>query len=287
MTRKKLIINADDFGISLYTNKAIMELFAAGKITSTSLLANGEYGDDAMKTARDNSFKVGVHLTINSDFDKRPWRSLSASSSLSDADGNLLSDTKLLAQRAISREVTAECVAQIEKVIASGVKVDHLDNHCGTMYGINGRLFFFNAFRLAARYKLPFRFPKQNGFLASNFNKGIPRAVKIAHRFVAGIGKTMRVKLIDNLITNPYKTAEIGGYPALEKYYIDAIKAMPCGITELFLHPSYYCPTYSMLTEEWKKREWELELLHSKALEDLIKNENIELISYDNLINDI
>ena len=44
---KKLIINADDFGICQETNKAIKELFLAKKITSTSLLAVGDGAEDA------------------------------------------------------------------------------------------------------------------------------------------------------------------------------------------------------------------------------------------------
>ena len=277
---KLLIINADDFGISLATNKAIEELFKVGKITSTSLLANAEFAKEAMTIARDNAFKVGVHLTLNSDFAERPWRSLSASASLSDADGNLLSDTQMLAKQAQSREVTEECVAQIEKIIASGAKIDHIDNHCGTMYGINGRLFFLNAFRLARRYSLPFRFPKRNDFLKSYFENGIPQAVKVAHKAVNVIARLMRVKLIGNMISNPYKIADIPSYLALEQYYAGALRALPDGITEMFLHPSYSCPIFSALTPEWKKREWELEFLHSKTLENVLNNENIRLVSY-------
>lgn len=279
---KKLIINADDFGISEATNKAIKELFIDKKITSTSLLANAMSTDEAIAIFKDLGLNVGVHLTLNSDFTEKPWRALSSGGNLSsiyDENFNLHYDTKIIS-RAKSIDVTLECEAQIKRIQDSGVEIDHLDNHSGTMYGINKRLFFINAFRLARKYNLPFRFPRSNNFLAAFFPNGIPSYIKIAHKAVVGTARVMGVRLIDDMITNVLSIKDISSYKELEEGYLKAITNMNYGLTEMFLHPSYPCPILSPLTNEWKKREYELEFLYSDALRNRLRDEGIELISY-------
>lgn len=258
-------------------------MIAAKKITSVSLLAVGEAAEDAVNISKETGIKVGVHLTLNSDFSERPWRSISGAESFTE-NGMLFSDTNCLAKSAKSREVTRECRAQIEYVTTRGVELDHLDNHCGTMYGINGRLFFINAFRLARQYRLPFRFPKRGGFLNGYFGGSAPAFIRAAHKAVVLTGKIMGASLPDDIITHPYPIKDIPDYKSLEKYYLDALTGIGEGVTEMFLHPSYDCVELSILTKEWTKRQYELELLFSEKFSQRLSDEGIELTSYETLI---
>ncbi|MGI6214022.1 MAG: ChbG/HpnK family deacetylase [Christensenellales bacterium] len=280
---KYLIIGADDFGICPSVNKAIIQLLEQGKITSVNIIAQADCADEAIAYVVERGLSAGAHLTLNSDQKQHPWKAISKAESICDKDGFLYYDTGDFARLAKSKDVTRECRAQIEALIAKGVSLDHIDSHSGTLYGINKRLFFINAFRLCREYNLPFRFPVQAGFLDDYFAGGAPFIVKAAFKAVAALAGAMRVKLIDNMVTNPYPVNKIQNYSALEEYYIKAIKNLPYGVSEMFLHPAYYCPVFSPLTEEWKKREWELEFLLSNALENTIKNEGIKLISYKDL----
>lgn len=284
MENKKLIINADDFGICEQTNKAIKELFINNKITSTSLLANASATENAMQIAKELDISVGVHLTLNSDFKQKPWEAMLKGSSISDDEGFLLSDTNQIAKMVKSSDVTKECAMQIDYIIDNGVKVNHLDNHSGTMYGINKRLFFINAFKLCRRYNLPFRFPMSNRFLSDYFKGDTPAIIKIAHKIIVSTAKVMKVRLIDDMVSNPYSIADINSYRELEKYYLNAISNLREGVTELFMHPSYHCEEFSPYTKEWKKREYELELLNSQVFENRLKEEGVQLISYSDLL---
>lgn len=283
MTSKKLIINADDFGICEATNKAIKELIAAKKITSVSLLAVGDAAEEAIDISKELGIKAGVHLTLNSDFSEKPWKAVSGAESIA-KNGMLFSDTNLLAKSAKSRDVTQECKKQIDFITNAGVALDHLDNHCGTMYGINGRLFFINAFRLARQYRLPFRFPKKGGFLNGYFGGNAPAVIKAAHKAVVFTGKVMGARLPDDIITHPYPMKDIPDYRSLEKYYLDAVSEMGEGVTEMFLHPSYDCAEFAALTKEWTKRQYELELLFSEKFSQRLSDEGIELTNYETLI---
>ena len=62
----KTIINADDFGKTQSINSAICECFANGYITSTTLMVNMPFADEAVKLAKENGFweKVGLHLNL-------------------------------------------------------------------------------------------------------------------------------------------------------------------------------------------------------------------------------
>ncbi|MBQ1453116.1 MAG: ChbG/HpnK family deacetylase [Ruminococcus sp.] len=63
---KQIIINADDYGLNERNSKAIAQAFENGLITNTTVLANGEYLDEALALAREKNFfdKLGVHLNL-------------------------------------------------------------------------------------------------------------------------------------------------------------------------------------------------------------------------------
>jgi len=280
--RKYLIINADDFGVQESTNRAVAELFEKGLITSSSLLTVAPYSKDAAKLSASRNLPVGVHLTINSDDNSNRWHGNSGTKSLSDKNG-LLFNQKILAVKARSKDVTAEIDAQYKFMVANGCKPDHADNHCGTMYGINGRFFFINAFRFCKKYDLPFRFPKNPAFLTRQLGRKTPAPVIYAHSVLIKIATRYDVCLLDDMLSNPYSINKIKSYEDLRDYYINELNKINPGITEVFLHPSY--PIGSIPSDkesEWLKREYELRLLQSGDLLEVAANNNISIVSWGN-----
>ena len=63
---KKFILNADDFGLSKDTNRAVYEAYQAGVLKSVSLMANGQAFDDAVDSilSQCEGLGVGIHLNI-------------------------------------------------------------------------------------------------------------------------------------------------------------------------------------------------------------------------------
>lgn len=284
--KKYLIINADDFGICSETNRAIEELFRDKKITSTSILVSGKDVNEAIQIAKINAIKVGIHFTFNSDFSDNLWHCVSpyeSVKSLVNKDGFFHYDLGLFNKGAKSEELDRELLSQYNFIKDCGVEIDHADSHSGTLYGINGRLFFLNAFRFCKKTGLPFRFPKSNNFLKGFFNGRVPSYIKLAHKLIIGTSKMYGVRLIDDLFSNPYSIEKIDSYTALENYYLEKIRGLEYGVTEMFLHPSYDAPQLNI--KEWKKRVYELEFLNSKKLARVINDEGIELCSYEILRN--
>lgn len=272
---KYLIINADDLGYNPEQTKAITELYGAGLITSTSVLTVAEDAESAAERAASLNIPVGVHLTINSDSEENRWQSLSGEKSLSDARG-LYADAKQLALHSKRREVARELEAQYRFLTDKGCKVDHADNHCGTLYGINGRRFYIEAYEFCAAHSLPYRFPKTPYFLERQLGRRVPKPVIALQRHIVKEGEKRGVKMLDDLVSNPYSVDRIKNYDELRNYYLSAVDNCIDGVTEMFLHPAY--PVEG--DREWEKRVMEFELLKSGDILQRAKEKRVEVVSW-------
>ena len=272
---KFLIINADDFGYNSEQNEAIKELLKNGLITSISLMSVAEKAEDAAKFAKENDYSVGVHLTINSDEESRKWKSLSGAKSLG-IDG-LTSNSKDLTFKAKRKDVRNELEMQYEYIVKKGADVDHADNHCGTLYGINGRRFFLDAFDFCSAHNLPFRFPKTPGFLERQLGAKIPKPLLKLQNAIVRSGEKRGVKMLDDLVSNPWSMERIKDYETLREYYLSAVDNCIDGVTEIFLHPAL--PSEKM-GKEWQKRVFEYELLCSGDLLARAKEKDVQLVSW-------
>ena len=129
----RLILNADDFGLTPGINRAILELHRAGVVTSASLMATGPAFDDAVQIALDNpSLGVGCHLTF---VDGIPISHPYAIPTLLGADGktfrpNFLDFTQAALRNTIRpADLAHEAQSQIQKLQRAGIDVTHIDTH--------------------------------------------------------------------------------------------------------------------------------------------------------------
>ncbi len=274
--KKYLIINADDFGYCPEQNEAIKELLSKKLITSTSVLAVAPAFDDAARWLKENKFSAGVHLTINSDSYEKPWKSITGSSHLG-KKGALYQNSKDITLHATHKSVRAEIEAQYNKMNEAGIEVDHADNHCGTLYGINLRRFYNDAYDFCRVHNLPYRFPKTPGFIERQLGKAPPSVILKLHKMLVNKAAVNGVRLIDDLISNPWNTEQIGNFENLRKWYLDSLDNCADGVTEMFLHPAL--PLDEENTE-WTKRVFEYELLKSGDLIQKAEDMGLTVITW-------
>ena len=272
---KYLIINADDFGYNDEQNSAIQELLQKGLITSTSLMSVAPKAQAAVEEARRAVFFVGVHFTLNSDDEKYLWQSLTGAESL--GKNGLWYKQKNLTFKASRSDVRDELEAQYRFITDYGITVDHADSHCGTLYGINGRRFFLDAFDFCKEKKLPFRFPKTSGFIERQVGMHLPAPVIKLQKMIVSCAEKRGVKLLDDLVSNPWSMERINDYDTLRKYYLDAVDNCIDGVTEIFLHPALGNESYGL---QWQKRAFEYELLKSGDLLERAKEKGVEVVSW-------
>jgi predicted glycoside hydrolase/deacetylase ChbG (UPF0249 family) len=136
---RQLVVRCDDVGMCHSVNLAITRLIASGIPFSTSVMfACPWYLEAVAILAQHPEIGVGVHLTLNSEWEHYKWgpvRGRSVVPSLVDANGFFLPSEEAFAARASDlREVEAELRAQVERALASGVRIDYLDAHMQTAY---------------------------------------------------------------------------------------------------------------------------------------------------------
>ena len=148
-----LIINCDDLGSCHAANVAVYDSLRAGLATSATLMVPCPWAREA--AARYQGEDVGVHLTLNAEWDLYRWGPITRAPSLHDGDGGFPRTIEDVWDHADLDEVRRELRAQIERAILWGFDVSHLDSHMGTL---QLRPEFFDIYLdLAVEFGLPLR----------------------------------------------------------------------------------------------------------------------------------
>ena len=117
---KRLVVNADDFGFTPDVNEGIVEAYRNGILTATTLMANGDAFDDAVRVAAGvPELDIGCHLAlIGGRSLLAPYKALPAGV------------PALLAAIAVGQlHIYDELAAQVRKILAAGIAPTHLDTH--------------------------------------------------------------------------------------------------------------------------------------------------------------
>ena len=94
---RRLIVNADDFGLTRGVSAGILGAARHGIVTSTTLLVTARLPDEELAALHDSGLGVGVHVNLTL------GRALTGRSSLTDADGSFVRDARVAAARATAR----------------------------------------------------------------------------------------------------------------------------------------------------------------------------------------
>jgi chitin disaccharide deacetylase len=129
----RLILNADDFGLTRGINRAVGELAAAGALTSATLMASGPAFDDAVAIARAHpSLGVGCHIVLVDGVPVSPPETIP---SLLAPDRSSFRATlrsflaALFTRRIRPEEIEREAIVQIRRLQTAGISVTHIDTH--------------------------------------------------------------------------------------------------------------------------------------------------------------
>ena len=128
----RLVVNADDFGLSAGVNRGILEAYAAGVVSSVSVLVNAPGWTDAVQRLRDlgppPGLGVGLHVNLTM------GRPVSWGGGLCDTRSGCFHTLPALVARALAGrldpgDVAIECAAQLARLRNAGLVVTHLDSH--------------------------------------------------------------------------------------------------------------------------------------------------------------
>jgi chitin disaccharide deacetylase len=263
----RLIVNADDFGFTRDVNRGIIEAHRHGILTAATLMANGDAFGDAVALARENpSLDVGCHLV------------LVQGRSVLDPARELPATLGALVQTVLKRElpVYEEISAQIEKIVASGVRPTHLDTHKHTHL-------LPPVLEAVARAAREFGIP----WVRRPFDFGIDSKARLTKRVVGFGMRVMRPGFVTGLeglrTTDHFTGFQITG--ALDSgSLVRTLERLPEGLTEFMCHPGRLGPELRAAATRLKEsREIELAALLSTAARKVIEQRGIELCGYRDL----
>lgn len=168
MANKKFILNADDFGMSVNHNRAVLQGYGIGILKSASICANGNAFNSAVNEILPEcpNLSIGVHLNIIE------GEALTKCDLLTDDNGKFNQGYLALIlkskNKSFRQQIENEFRAQIEKVIKY-VQPDHIDSHVHT-HAIPE--IFKIVIRLAKEYNIPYiRTQYEKFYMIPNFSK--------------------------------------------------------------------------------------------------------------------
>ncbi len=290
-----LIINADDFGMCRGANLAVMDLMKdpASALTSTTIMTPCAWAPEACQFAAANpELAIGVHLTFTSEWSKYRWAPVNTKNtdSLRDEEGFMWHESDQVENNVDIDEVEGEIRAQIERCKKLGlVNPSHLDNHMGSLYGIEtGRFELLQlTLSLAGEYGLPFRMPANvtdammgNSMLEINVDKSM---IDMLMGKIVAFAKANNVTIPDYLIPNEWGGPQDESYENFREYLYNLYASFPEGVTETYLHPSLETDDLKGTTGAWQRRVWEYQIMKDPKTKQHIEAHGIKLINYRDL----
>jgi hypothetical protein len=154
------VIHVDDVGLCRAANAGALDALAGAATCGSVMVPAPGFGEIAELARARPELDLGVHLTLNAEWDALRWAPLSAAAGLRDPDGMLWRTPEQTAEHATPQEVALELRAQLERALDAGIDVTHLDAHMGT--ALDPR--FARAYvELALEFRLPAFLPELAG----------------------------------------------------------------------------------------------------------------------------
>ncbi len=268
------IFHADDAGMCHGANTAFEELSRLGTINCGSIMAPCPWFTEiAEMVATNPCLDLGVHLTLTSEWQTYRWAPISTtskSSGLIDENGYFWRRLPMLAANVVPEAAEMEMRAQIDRVLASGIDVTHLDTHMGA--AILPQLIEIYL-RLGREYRLPVLLPKHLADYTSVLDFG----------GISLIG-------YDRIITN----LEAAGWPMVDYFrmtpwvpssesveaYQNLVAKLPLGLTLVALHPTKGGDIEAIVPARAHFRTDEYRLLIDPSFREFVAEQGIRTIGF-------
>jgi chitin disaccharide deacetylase len=281
---RRLIVNADDFGLTAGVNRGIVECHTTGIVTSATLMASGNRFAEAAALAQQTPhLSVGCHVVL---VDGRPVSPATDVPTLLMTDSPAQFRTGLMSFAAIAasgrldeHQVETEITAQVRKLQSAGILVSHLDSH-----------------------KHTHMFPAVlKGMLRAAKNCGV-RAIRnpfepLVFAKLGGLKRSFQLRMMSSFRAAFRRTLDDAGVGApdgcigvavtgglTKQTFREVIEKLPEGTWEFVSHPGYNDRELDQVkTRLRESREKELAILTSQASKDVLRDHQVQLISYREL----
>jgi predicted glycoside hydrolase/deacetylase ChbG (UPF0249 family) len=282
--RKRLIVNADDLGLSRGITDGILFAHRQGIVTSASYMVNqsaSEYA--AEELCKYPSLDVGIHLNL---CQGKPVLPPSAVPTLVDSDGYFLSPSRMARRltlwRASPKEILCEFCAQIDRMLATGLTPSHADSHHRFHFYPAAAVAFEKAVRSRGICRAR---AARKAFWPSNGNASRAHAGS----FFRQRGVYAYNEFLQRVVFRSLKLPDAGVafHPAfrgklqkLPEAWEFTVRNMPSGTYEIWCHPGFPEAGFSETDRLSKQRVLEIKILTDPALGINVRDAQIELTQF-------
>ncbi len=227
------LVHADDLGMCHAANVAFWENLDFGIVTCGAVMMPCPWVSELAAQCRERQERgepvdVGVHITLNSEWDRYRWRPLSTcdpQSGLIDEEGYMWKTVEDVHRHMDVDAAIAEMRAQVEYALSLGIDVTHIDTHMGTVMHPQLLPAYI---QLAIEYRVPAMLPR------------IPKERLAEWGVPESLGREL-MRRMDELIAS--------GFPVLDnicaareqgdhlEIYRRLFDSLPPGVTHFLLHP--------------------------------------------------
>ncbi len=271
-----VIFHTDDIGMCQASVAAFEHLWDFGTISSGAVMVPCPWFPAAAEMCRNNpEMDMGVHATLNAEWSNYRWGPIStrdAGSGLIDAQGYFHQWHPAVYENALPAAVAAELGAQVERALAAGIDVTHIDSHMGT---IMHPKFIESYLQAGTSRQIPNMLPRANskGFWMMEASDEALATYKpvLEHFEAAGL------PMMDGLFGMPLDNGSVEVNIAMARKLIDDV---PVGVTHFLFHPSLDTPELRAIAPDWESRVANYKAFMSPELKAYIRASGIQVIGY-------
>jgi len=285
--RKRLIINADDYGLSRGITEGILLTHRKGLLTSASLMVNQPATEYAVRKAPEApQLGIGIHLNLTEGKPVLPKERVpTLVNPAGEFPGPAEMGRRLLRWRASTAEIEAEFRAQIRLMKSLGLVPTHADSHHRIhMYPAAARAFFKAVTSEGIRRA---RAPRKRYWPASG-RLGGPHIGPLYRRLAA----KSYLEFLQSFVFRGLRLPDAGvtfhprygnNLGQLPEAWRATLEFMPPGAYELWCHPGFPQSGFSETDSLSERRELEIEILTDPRLRDLARSREVQLINFSQL----
>jgi predicted glycoside hydrolase/deacetylase ChbG (UPF0249 family) len=274
-----VIIHTDDIGMCHASVQAFKDLWEFGTITSGAVMVPCPWFPATAQMCRENpQMDMGVHATLNAEWDIYRWGPISTrdpQSGLMDKDGYFHQWEPAVYENANEVAVAAEVNAQVERALAAGIDVTHIDSHMGTV--MNPK--FVQSYLQAGMSRLlPNMLPRVS---AQGIDMmGVDEQSLALYAPIMSQLEAQGVHMLDGIFAMPleHDIDHIGVAKEL-------LSGLPAGVSHFILHPSVDTPELRAICPDWRARVANYQAFMSDELKKFIEHESIKPIGYRQIRN--
>jgi predicted glycoside hydrolase/deacetylase ChbG (UPF0249 family) len=277
-TDRAVIFHADDVGMCQASLAAYADLVEFGLISAASMMVPCSWFPATAEFCRDNpgGIDMGVHLTLTSEWETYRWGPISTcdpASGLLEEAGYLHATSEAVQEHADPDAVQREVEAQVERALAAGIDITHVDTHMGSL-----------------------AHPKFLGaYLQVGLHNGIPPfLLRLDDHALQELG--LHPGLAEQF-AGQLEAFEVQGLPLLDHIHMmpldqpedrvgqiqGVLEALPAGITYFIIHPAKDTEELRAIAPDWRCRVADYQAFTNETLRAYVEDSGIQVLGWRTL----